>query len=232
MGFAFGGVIVLGGVLSILAFSWGPMNYTVLLSSASAMLLPVFAGVLFWQETLTADQVIAMGLMLVSFILCLRTGEKSGRPSLKWLLCVLGYAFLGGMTGVLQKWYQKMEGGDQIGVCLSIAMLLGTVVPLGIWALGRKEGGGDDRKRLSKKSVWMLLLSGICYAGIHQMNFYLAGVLPAALLFPVNSGCFLMLSLVSSRVFFRERMRPIQFAGVVIGLISVLLLSGVGALFR
>jgi drug/metabolite transporter (DMT)-like permease len=70
-----------------------------------------------------------------------------------------------------------------------------------------------------------MLLSGGFYGAVHMMNFYLAGVLPAAVFFPINSGCCILMAVLSARIFFHEKVGRTQAMEFAIGILAVLLLS-------
>ena len=56
------------------------------------------------------------------------------------------------------------------------------------------------------------------------MNIYLSGVLDSAMFFPTVNGVGLILSTVSALVIFKEKIQPLKWVGIVVGLVSVVLL--------
>ena len=232
MGIVFGITIAANGVLILLAFASGPMNYTVLISSASAMLIPIFVGVLVWGETVSLGQIAGIVLMLVSFVLCIGTEKGSGKKAFRvsWLVYTLLGAVLSGLMGVWQKLFQKVEESSQMNVCLTVAMFLAAVIPFLIYLFSPEKETRPSAGGHSVKWIGTMAVSGVLYAAVHRINFYLAGAMPAAIFFPVNSGCCILASILCARLFFHEKMSPRQAVGVAVGIAAVLLLSNVGDL--
>ena len=69
-----------------------------------------------------------------------------------------------------------------------------------------------------------MCIAGFCAAANNKMNIYLSGVLDSAMFFPTVNGVGLILSTVAALVLFKEKILPIKWVGMVLGLIAVILL--------
>ena len=85
------GVVIMGQIAaSAAAMKIGPWAYTTVMMSLSAV-IPALSGVLFWGEPLTVGKVAGIILMVICFVLSVKTDEEETKRkgSIKWLLLSL-----------------------------------------------------------------------------------------------------------------------------------------------
>ncbi len=234
LGLLFGLITTLQCVCNIAALSYGPLSYTTVIVSFSTI-IPSLSGVLFFGEDLGVAQIIGIVLMLVSFVLAVKSDadEKNKKANLKWLiLCVVAF-LANGSIGVLQKIQQASAYSDESNAFLIISFIFATILSaifVTVFYVKNKTQAAksDEKQYLPSKAnlilVLVLVVAGICMALNHKFNLYLSGVIDSAIFFPVVNGGGLVLTTVASLILFKEKLSAKQWAGIVIGIISVVFL--------
>ena len=227
LGIVFGLVTALSLVAHLSALSSGPMSYTVLIGSCS-MLIPTFAGVLFWRETVHLSQVLGVALLVLAFYIGVNP-KKDSRITGRWLLfCSL--AFLSsGAVGVMQKVHQSSSHRGELNLFLVIAFLTSTAAMALLLPAVRRQGEVPAFRLRSRFSL-MALACGVCTGLIHKINLYLSGVMPSILFFPLVNGCTILLAAVVANIVFHERPTRRQVASLLIGVAAVALVGNAAAL--
>lgn len=72
--------------------------------------------------------------------------------------------------------------------------------------------------------IALLVVSGVTVALNNIINLYLAGVMESAVFFPLVNGVGLAVGIVAGLVIFREKLSPLQWAGIACGVAATLLL--------
>lgn len=228
-GVIFGALTALQGVTNVLAMEVGPMSYTSVIISFST-LISALSGVMLFGESLGWAQIVGIVLMLASFVLAARDDGADKRANAKWLfLCIIAFLATGGI-GVMQKVYRSTEYGGELSAFLIIAFLSSTIFCT-IFALALRRGTAvreSVRDGNNKKRVWLMLavmaVGGICVAVNNKFNLYLSGVMDSAVFFPIVNGGGLVLSTLAAVILFKERLSKKQWAGIVLGIASVVFL--------
>ena len=228
LGALFGALTALQGVMSLTSLRHGPMSYTAVIVSFST-LMPALSGVLFFEEKAGWVQAVGIGLMLVSFLLAVKTGKEEKKVNFTWLLfCTITFLATGSI-GILQKVHQntvyKGESDEFLIVSFIVSALLCALFAL-FWR--DKKANERDKTPLKQKKRWLfpllMIVSGVTVALNNRFNLYLSGVMDSALFFPVINCGGLVLSSLAAAVLFRERLTPRQWLGVAIGILSVVFL--------
>ncbi len=216
-------------IANIYAMKRGSVALTSLFSSFS-LLLPTLFGILYWHEEAKLTFYIGLLLVCVAIILSnMKKEEKtpnnekrSGLDSL-WILLVSVVFFSNGSCSIIQTFHQKTGGTPFKAEFMIMALIIVFITNLVISLIMlKKEIGG-----YVKPSVLWGGLYGICNAGVNLGVMLLAsgGEINQSVFFPVISIGTIALVLVASILFFKEKFRPIQYIGVGIGILSVVLLQ-------
>ena len=176
------------------------------------MLIPAFAGITIWHETIYIAQIIGLVLLLSSLAMGINP-KKDRRITGKWLLYSLLAMISSGTVGVLQKIHQSSAYASEMNGLIMVAFfaaagLLGIV--LLILRFCRREPA---------------ILAGIGSGSTNLMNLYLAGVLPSVIMFPIFNGGVILINAIVARVFFKEKMSVIQVIGLCIGALAIAMIG-------
>ena len=206
------------------AIATGPLSYTVLFSSCS-MLMATFSGALFWNEGISIIQIIGICLLVFAFFMAVRSRtEGSVKITKKWLFFAFATFFFNGLIGVLQKLHQIIMPGLEINECIIIAFLTSSLLSGLLAVFNTKLNAKSTIKPRSNVPVLIVIYSVLCVA-TNKVMFYLINVIDSAVLFPTVNGMLVIMSSVIALMFFKERLSKVQAAGLLIGLISLILIG-------
>ena len=218
-------VTIFAQVFLTLAMGCGPMSFSILFTYLGTMIIPTVYGMLFLDQTPSVTQLVGFALMLVSVGLSVDLKQKGEHAmSMKWLLLTLGGFIMWGLVGVCQQIHQSSDYAGEINAFLLWSFVMMAAILLVFFAVCKKRGEVQNYHVKSKDSVFVLL-SGVATGAINLINLFLAGVMPGIIFFPIVSGGVIILSGMAAIVVFKEWLDKKQVAGVVIGVISVILLG-------
>ncbi len=226
MAVVFGVITLLQQLFNLYALANGPFSYTSVIISLST-LIPTLSGAIFWNEKITFVQYIGIALLVLCLIFSVEYKNRAEKTGIKWLLYSLGAFFATGIIGVMQKIHQTSEHKDELNAFLIISFAFSFFVSMllaFVYRCKRHNKNIYSKRINSYFPVLLMLLSGIFVALNNKLNLYLSGVIDSAVFFPLVNGGGLILSSLASVVVFKEKLSKIQWIGVVIGIISVVLI--------
>ena len=225
-------LFVLCYFFTVLALKEGPMSISSLIF-AFALLIPAVYGIIFQHNTVGLFFYIG----LVLFILCIifinlepkNNAEKKTKITFKWLVYVLIAAITDGLASIIISIAGNtvtQNPADIIyeGVTFLMLGFIVTTVVLFIIAFVMEKP--KLKSNLKSVSLW----GGLCgiFTGIAfvlMMYFTNLGLISNAIYFPVYSGGQLIICSLIGILWYKEKFRPIQYVGIVLGIISVILLN-------
>jgi len=241
MGVVFGVFLVSNSVFLIYSLSIGPMALVNLIVSCS-MLIPAFSGLLVWKEKVTVSQLAGIVVMIFALVLCADVIGGKSSPSKggrKWIAASLFTAFLTGSLGVVQKVFQMYGDIDETSEFIAVSFAVGAFGAFLMFLFFKKTAAGKEGSagKQAKSGrfpldFWIISLAAGCILGVlNYMNLYLINVFAALLFFPIYHGGNILLSAISGRVVFGEKMNRAQTLGFFLGIAAILLLGNIFDLF-
>ncbi len=228
LGTVLGAVSAFQLLFNLKAFSAGPFSYTTVIVSLSAI-IPTVSGI-FFGETISPIQWVGITCMAVCIILSPDStkGEHAKKSSFEWIVFCAVAALFSGAIGILQKIHQTSIHKEEKAAFLVSAFLVATVISV-VFLFASPKGAGHEGGTKKDKAIRILLpvITGVCFAFPHTINLHLSGVLPTAIMFPMVNIIPMILSTVVAMVMFRERLSVKRWIGVIIGVLSTVLVSGV-----
>lgn len=219
LGIVFGTVTAMSGVFKLMALAAGEMSFTVVFVSAS-MVIPAFAGAIFWREPLSVFKVIGAAVIIVSS--CFSADKNRKKREKGWLAyCFAAFLFMG-LVGVLQKIQRSSACAESPKLFLLTAFVTAFVICLVVCAVTKKET--EKRPAPTVSGVTCILTAGGTLAFANLANLYLAGALPSALLFPAQNGGSTLLSVLIAAVIFKERLNGRQKIALIASLCGLVIL--------
>ena len=206
---------------SLQAVASGPLGISNLLINYS-LLLPTLAGVLFWQEKVSAGLIFGLILLLISLaLLNARSGDTDKSFSWKWLLYVL-LAFLGnGACSISQKMHQQTYPEQYRCEFMMTAMLITMLFCLLRFIPVQKQGLA---KSLRSGVQWAIVY-GVGNTIVNFLVMVLCIRMNASILFPTIAAGGILLNLLIALTVYRERLNRFQVAAFLTGVGSVILLN-------
>ena len=222
----FGISVALTQIMQARAMGNGPTSLVSLVYSCG-FLVPIFYGLIFWNEGVSIYQWLGILLLVIALYLIVCKGEKGGRV-VAWLpFAVL--AMLGsGANAIFQKTHQYSVFANELKIFLVYSLLFSAlftgIASLTIRKKGGNEPGLSKRQRAIKKIIVPLCL-GVCVGLLNFLNLNLSAKLPSIILFPVyNVGSMLLSSLISSLIY-KDKPTKRQGIGFAIGIVAILIVG-------
>lgn len=206
-------------VCSVLAFFEGSLSLSSLIISYS-LILPTLYGIIFLDEGVTPLFIIGIILLVVSLVLV--NSEKKGEAKKitpKWLIYI-SIAFVGnGGCSIVQKMQQRAFDGRYRNEFMIIALVIVTLTMLLVAMMRERENLMGNIKCGAK---WYSLC-GLANGAVNLL--VMICTLPAAILFPTISAGGVVATFLVSFLFYKEKFSKLQYIGVLLGLLSVVILS-------
>ncbi len=221
----FGLSIAATQILQAKAMGNGPASMVTMIYSCG-FLLPIFYGLVFWEERVSVFQWLGIGLLVV--VLCLSVEQKGKKGTLfKWLPFAVATMLGSGANAIFQKTHQYSAFAEELPFFLVYSLLFSAIFT-GVASLiirEKRDGEPPAPKNREKKKIWVPLCLGVCVGVMNFLNLYLAAKLPSAILFPVcNVGSMLLTSMISA-VVYRDIPTKKQGIGFAIGIVALLMIG-------
>ncbi|MBQ8202962.1 MAG: EamA family transporter [Clostridia bacterium] len=198
------------------AMSTGPISITSVVCNCSMLITTLF-GIFVYDEKSSVLQIIGLVAILASVILC-ADPKSDMKMTFKWAIYCLFYFLFCAAVGIVFKVFGKTEGNGSNMIIVSAVTM---VVLLLILSLATKE-----KFSLSKKQAFYAVLAGILSCCYNRFNLILTANLPSVVFFPIFNGTLVLFCTVVGAVIYKEKFSKMQLAGVIIGIVAIVLLSG------
>ena len=225
----FGLATLIQQIASLEAIRTGPLSLTSTLLSCSTI-IPAASGAVLFGEELKLAHIIGIVLMIMSFFFAVERSENERRASFRWLvLCLIGF-LASGSIGTMQKIHQNTEYRGELNGFLVIAFLfslLSSVIACIVYLVKNKHAHKPKFEISTKEAIIMvslMLIAGASFGAVNNLNLYLSGVMESAVFFPIVNGGTLVLTTLAAFIIFKERLTKKQWAGVIVGIASVIFL--------
>ncbi len=211
-------------ITSIKALAEGPTLLTTLLQQLSLIGVTVwgFARWDTWDVKMAPIVLTGLALVVVSLVLSLYSGEKSGKKiTLKWLVYASVMFVVTASSSIVQKEEQNAFHGEHGSMFMFFGVFLAMLICLGYFLLTEKP---DTRKML--QTAWYYPVGAGMSSSLGNLFVVLmATKLSSNLVYPTLAvGC-LALTSVGAVVLFKEKLAWWQWIGVAVGAVAVALLS-------
>lgn len=188
-------------------------------SRASLVISVLFSYLIFHEQT---PNWIAIFMVLVSMFLVFgcKSGTKGGRDVRNWLLPLTVFLCFG-TTNFLLKALESLSGSASAhgGVMLFIFGTASLVCLISYFARG-----GFKKNPFQPKAVVGGIILGLDNVACTSLMLVALGRIEAVVFYPVYNVTIVLLSLIIGYAMFRERLTWIQFAGVILATVAIVLL--------
>ncbi len=184
--------------------------------------IPTLSGSIFWNESFTLYDFFGMCCVITAIIVSGMNKKTTAKTQIvKWYFVALIIAMLSsGGLGLIQKIQQSMPHSDEKDAFVAIAFICAALVSF-IFSLFAKS----DKTVTNNKQFVYASLTGICFGTCNLLNTTLAGKLDSALFFPLQNISVILLSIVLSCVFTKEKITKQSIVVFLLGAISMVLLN-------
>jgi len=189
------------------------------------ILVPMAIGLLFLGETLSGLQVIAVLMMLVSLVLMnVRTISFKGASRSYYIWCIVLF-FANGLYGAINNLQTQVMDGAQRTEMLTILYLCSALAAIGMEVFRGQGKQLADGFRMGRKSAVFLVITCLSATAAANLMLHILTLMPSSVLYTIDSGAVLVLSILYSLVLFKEKPAWEQVAGMVIAVVSIVLIN-------
>jgi len=199
----------------------GSVMLTSLFGQLSLILVSVW-GFFFWGAPFTWTVGLGLVLTAAALWLCLYNGKDSGRISFQWIAYIVLLVVGNAGCSIVQRTQQLHFDGKYGNFLMMIATGISALCCLVLYLRSDKR----DTGAITRTSWYLPVLAGVLNAILNLFVILLAGTtLSPALIYPVLAIGSLILISVLSLLVIKEKMRPWQWLGVVLGIAATGILS-------
>lgn len=221
--FPYAGLIGFTFILVFLVFALSAQKAGIAVTSVSSkmsVVIPVSVGIMAYAEPLNAFKLTGIIASLLAFYLTFRKKQEQRIDKRVLILPVL--LFLGnGANDTLTKHAQMFHVGDEtllfLGTVFLSSMVIGSVILLSKSMKNKQPILGRN------------LLAGLWLGFLNFFSSYFfllsLGIFESSVFFPVFNVSIVSLSALAGFFFFRERLSPINWAGIALALCAILLIA-------
>lgn len=183
-----------------------------------------FWGFLFWNTKVTTLSILGILLVFVSLFLCLIKKEEKAQQAItfKWLFNALMVGAGNACCSITQRYQQMAFDYRHKNMFMFFGVFFAMLLCLGL-ALREHKGCW---KAATKKAWCFPAMAGIC--SVLSNTFILLMIkaqLSSSIIYPTVAVGGLILTIFISLISFKERLRPLQWCGIVIGSVALVLLN-------
>lgn len=202
------------------ALKVGSVSFTNFIQCAS-LVIPIIFAAFFWDTKITVFQIILIAILILSLIPTLNIGKQ--KLNIKWLLYSLAAMLALGVIGIIQAVHQSSSHSGELVFFLRHAFFFTVIINLCGWRICERK----EKSNFTIKSTALIQASasGVFMGLVHILNLYLAGKLPYVVLFPTLNGGLIFLTLLSDLFFFKQRLTPKQWFGIIIGTLALCIID-------
>ena len=219
------GMLILYNTSIIEAGNRGPYSFVMVSSMFGGILVPMAVGVIFMGERLAGMQIVAVIMMLASLVLMnvqalsLKGASRSYYP---WCLALF---FANGLYGAINNLQTQVMHGTQRTEMLTILYLgsaLAIIATEGLRGRGRRLLEGFH---MGRKSWIYVILACVSATAAANLMLFILTLMESSILYTIDSGAVLVLSMLYSLVLFREKPSRVQAVGMLAAVASIVLIN-------
>jgi drug/metabolite transporter (DMT)-like permease len=207
---------------TVSALKVGAVSITAFVKQLSLVLVAVWSFV-FWDAQVKATVITGLILIVLALFLCLgKARRKRENQSLLWLFYILLIIIGNAGCSIIQKNHQAAFGG-QHGTMLMVFGTLISVLTAVIYAAFSKK---TEWLNIFKTSFYLPTFAGIGSAALNIFVIKLiATTLSPSVFYPAIAAGGLILTTLASVVLYKERLKAVQWIGILTGAVAIILLN-------
>jgi drug/metabolite transporter (DMT)-like permease len=197
---------------------------TALCSTVYSMgfIFPTLSGAIFWSESFGFFDFFGILCAVAAILFSGKTqdGKSEAHHNRYFVPLVIAMLASGGL-GIVQKLQQKSSCAEEKSLFLFVAFLFAATISVFASFITKNK----QRHSLSKGAVSASACIGLCFGSCNLLNTTLAGRLDSAIFFPTLNIGVILLTLLCSAVFYKEKVKRNELCVLFFGSASILLLN-------
>lgn len=224
LGIVNGFALLLYNTAIIKASKTGPYSVLMVFSIAGGIIIPALTGSLAFGDSLTSLKIICIVAVLLCVYLISDKDERTERKRGFWpavsLLAISNGAF-GAFLDAQQRITSVAEKEEMVAITFGVCSLFS----LASLIIKQKRNFPVVMKQSRRSLVLLALASLVVASAVHVLTFVI-GLVDLAVLYTFYNSAVLMLSVISSCLFLKEKMSPKNVIGCVAMCVALILLMG------
>lgn len=223
LGLIYGIFTVLAQWLYTVALRKMPVSVCAMVYSFG-FIIPTVFGTVIWHEEINMFKMISVLLCVLTVILSsVKIGENAKKTEIGAVLPLIVSMIASGGLGIVQKLQQKFVHSSETGIFLFSAFLLAGIVSAASALTVKSENSYAEEREKSFPPY--VIAVGIAMAAANTANTLLAGRLPSVIVFPITNVGVILVSLIVSVVFLKEKITKKQVAAFCTGITAVVMFN-------
>lgn len=184
-------------------------------------ILPTLSGAIFWSEPFSLLDFFGVLCAVAAILFSGKRGRKSEARHNRYFVPLSVAMLSSGGLGIVQKLQQKSSCAEEKSLFLFVAFLFAATISVFASFITKNK----QRHSLSKGAVSASACIGLCFGSCNLLNTTLAGRLDSAIFFPSLNIGVILLTLLCSIVFYKEKIKKNDVLVLLLGSASILLLN-------
>jgi len=231
-------ILAFASLVGILIMKYGQISVYSVFMMLGGMILPYFYGLIFLSETISAARIIGLVILICALpcsIAIPNNAKNKTKEAVKsrfyYILCVCIF-FINGFTSIIAKIHSinisAIPAANFIVYVNFWAAVINGVAYF-ICALYIKNSENPDNNNIKKTktnkfhAVIIIALYAVTAGTGFLFQLISAQTVPAVVLFPFVSGGTIVLSTLTARIFFKEKVGRLALAGIIMAICGTLL---------
>ncbi len=203
------------------ALKHGPLSFVNFIQTSGGLVIPSLFGAIFLKQGISVIQTVALFVLVISMamIMNLKKGDTGKTLVKSWLPNAVVSMICCGGIGIIQSLFQSSDYNNEIYEFLTITFIFIILLNFIQWKFAERKNSANFSMR--SKVFIQPIVSGAFMGIVNVLNLFLIGVMPSIIFFPLANGGLLILTILAAIVFFRERIKAIQWIGIILGLVCM-----------
>ena len=228
-GIGYGSVMSVFLLCKMQAMATGPVSITSFIGCSSLIIATAF-GVFYFHEQVTVLQTVGVMCLVLALFLTVSKSKNNSAKEEKtektWFLWCALFFICSGATGIVFKLHQSSPASSEVNQMMLAASITSIVLFFISSVIVQRKA--DKTLPRVPSTVWIFALTcGIVSCGYNRLNISLSGLLPSIVFFPLFNGSVIFLASLFAAILFREKITKRQMTGIAVGIIALLMASGV-----
>ena len=220
-------VFVVGVLCAYQAYDRGSMGATSLFGNSSLVVVVLF-GVIRYDEAFGWMQIVGvLGVLFALTMLALPEKKEEGKSfNLAWLFFCFVILFSNSSLSVASKFRQETVGGANPFAYMALCFSMTFVVAAATYAVTQIRNYTLKEDFLSaKENALPLTVQTVGNTGSNLLVTFLSSRVDGSLLYPVNMGLGLIITVLCGFIVFKEKATWKNVTGIVVGVAAIILLN-------
>ena len=211
LGFVNAGVIIAYNYFLVRTAQTGPYTVLMVFSVAGGIILPTLAAFFFFGEPMSVWKWVAVAVALVAVYLMSYKGEGEKKWKKIFIPCCFGLAVANGAYGAVLNTQQELTGAGEKEELIAITYFVAAAISFVIYLI--KERGSVAGFRQTKHSLIYLIACSLVVALAINVLTCIIPLVNVTVLYTFDNAGTLLLSVICSVIFFKEKLSKINVAG-------------------